>query len=321
MRAAVNEEYGPPDVVRVTTDAPVPTPGRGEVLVRVHSAAVTSADARLRAGRFPRGLAVPARLAFGVRRPRSTILGSSFSGVIDSVGPGVVGADAAWIEPGHDVCSMTGARMGAHAEFVIAKARKLVAKPATVSHDEAAGLLFGGTTALHYLREKSGLTSGRSVLVIGASGAVGSMAVQIAHHLGSRVTTVTSGANVALMARLGATTTLDYEVDPLTGVSERFDVVLDAVGALPGMTGRRWVADGGKLLLPAADLRQMLSARSDVAAGPAPEDPAVFRELLEMVSSRALQVVIESCRSMDDIQDAYRRIDSGRKVGNIVVNP
>jgi NADPH:quinone reductase-like Zn-dependent oxidoreductase len=302
------------------------------VLVRVHSAAVTAADSRLRAARFPGGFGPIGRLALGLRRPRRTVLGNCVSGVVEAIGGESPGAGGARLRVGQEVAGMTGARMGAHAEFALAKATRFVPKPAGVSHDQAAGVLFGGSTALHYLREKGRLAPGSSVLVVGASGAIGTNAVQLAAHLGARVTAVTSGANAGLAERLGASTVIDHsapDTPPASsghghvpyGLAERFDLVLDTVGVLSPASGRRLLTERGVLLLAVADLGQTLRSVGRVKSGPAPEKPEVFAELLELVDRGLLEVVVESVHPLDDIVAAHRRVDSGRKVGNILVHP
>lgn len=309
MRAAFVARYGPPDVVRVT-DVPTPTPRAREVLVRVVATAVTSGDARIRGGRFPRGFGGPARLALGWRGPRRPVLGGVFSGVVATVG-----ADVADLAPGDEVCGMLGVRMGAHAEFVAVPAARAVRKPAEVTHDDAAGVLFGGTTALHFLR---GVGRGATVLVVGASGAIGTNAVQLATHAGATVTAVTSRPNAQLVAGLGADRVVDHTAGPVDG---RYDVVLDTVGTLSPATGRRLLADGGVLLLAAATLAETVVPRRWVRAGAAPERVGDMVALLERVAKGELAVVIEDVLGLDGIVAAYERVDSGRKVGNLVVRP
>ena len=231
MRAVAVERYGPPDVARIV-EVPRPVPRKGEVVVRVVAAPVTSADARIRAARFPAGFGMLARLAFGVRRPRRRILGNVFSGIIEEVGPGVID-----LAPGQAVCGMTGISMGAHAEYVSVPARRVAAVPSGVSHSEAAGLLFGGSTALYFLRDKASVRPGMTVLVNGASGAVGSNAVQLATHFGATVTAVTSPGNADFVRRLGAGRVIDYAVSDVRALADRFDVVFDAVGNLSIASG------------------------------------------------------------------------------------
>ena len=159
------------------------------------------------------------------------------------------------------------------------------------------------------------------VLVNGGSGAVGTAAVQLARHAGATVTAVTSDANTELMGSLGATHVIDYRRQPLDGIDERFDIVLDTVGNLDLTSGRRLLADGGRLLLAVASLGQMLRARGDVAAGPAPERVADMEELLALVAQGALTVVVSATFALSDIVEAYRLVDGGHKVGNVLVLP
>lgn len=315
MRAAVFDRYGPPEVVRVA-EVPRPVPRAGEVLVRVRAAAVTSADSRVRGARFPSGFAVFARLAFGVLRPRRRVLGGAFSGEVEAVGAGVHG-----IAPGDEVCGMTGAKLGAHAEYLAVPAKKLARKPPTVSHDDAAGVLFGGTTALFFLRDKASVGPDTSVLVNGASGAIGTNAVQLAKHLGATVTGVTSAANAELVAGLGAKQVIDYTNHDLASTTDRFDVVLDTVGNLSIPSGRRLLSPDGVLLLAVAGLGDTLRARGNVVAGVSPERVEDFEFLLKLVADGELTVVIDRTHDLRDIGEAHRRVDSGRKVGNIVVRP
>jgi len=315
MRAATVTRYGGPEVVGVS-EVPRPAPKADEVLVRVRATAVTSADSRIRAARFPPGFAPFARLVFGVRRPRRLILGSAFSGTVDAVGP-----DVEHVEPGAEVCGMTGMKLGAHAEHVVVPAARVVAKPFTVSHDDAAGVLFGGITALFFLRAKGTVGPGDRVLVNGASGAIGTNAVQLARHLGGTVTGVTSAANTALVRSLGAAQTIDYTRQDLTAIDDRFDVVLDTVGNVSIAGGRRLLRPNGRLLLAVAGLGDTIRARGTVAAGPAPERAEDVEHLLDLVADGTLAVVVDSTFSLDDIVGAHRRVDTGHKVGNVLVHP
>lgn len=315
MKAAVNQQYGGPEVVRIAEVAQ-PVPGANEVLIRVRAAAVTSADARIRAARFPRGFRVPARLMFGIRRPRKHILGSSFSGVIEAVGPKVTG-----FEPGDEVCAMTGIKFGAHADYVALPAKKVARKPASVTHEDAAGVLFGGTTALFFLRDKAQVGPGQSVLINGASGAVGTNAIQLAKQFGAIVTAVTSGANRELVTQLGADNVIDYTKVDLLSIAERFDVVLDTVGNLGIKTSRPLLTAEGVTLLAVADLGTILTARGNVITGTAPERAEDAQLLLNLIEEGTLTVVYDGVFDLDDIVEAHRRVDSGHKRGNIIVRP
>ena len=314
MRAAIVERYGPPEVVRVA-ETPLPTVGADQVLVRVEAAAVTSADARIRGARFPRGFTPFARLAFGLRRPRRPVLGGAFSGVVEACGNRVQG-----FAVGDEVCGMTGVALGAHAEHLAVRARRVTHKPSTVSHDDAAAVLFGGSTALHFC-ERAKIAPGETVLVNGASGAIGTNAVQLACLRGATVTGVASTANLGLVTKLGATHTIDRTTTSLAELDDRFDVVIDTVGNVSIASGRRLLRDGGRLVLCVAGLGETIRARGEVIAGTAPERVEHFDHLLGLIADGSLAVVIDDVHSLDDIVEAHRRVDSGHKVGNLVVHP
>lgn len=315
MRAAVVDRYGPPEVVEVRAVSE-PAPRGDQVLVRVRATPVTSGDARIRAARFPPGFAPFARAALGFRGPRRSVLGGVLSGVVEAVGDKVTG-----FAVGDEVCGMTGVRMGAHAELAVAPAKKLARKPPEVSHDDAAGVLFGATTALHYLRDRMAVQPGDTVLINGASGAIGTSAVQLAVHLGGRVTGVTSARNAALVTDLGAERTIDHTAVDVTEIPDRFDVVLDTVGNLSLRAGRALLAPGGRLGLAVASLGDTIRARGDANAGPSPERAEAFEELLSLVAAGVLRVVIEQVHELDEIVAAHRRVDTGHKVGNVLVRP
>lgn len=315
MRAAIVEHYGPPAVVRVVDREP-PTPRRGQVMVRVRAAAVTSGDARIRGASFPPGFTVPARVAFGLRGPRRQVLGSAFSGEVVALGP-----DVRDVAVGDEVCGMAGTAMGAHAELLAVDARRVVPRPATVSREDAAGVLFGGTTAWYFLHDRAKVGAGTSVLVNGASGAIGTNAVQLAAHLGATVTGVSSAANAGLVKELGADRVIDYTVQPVTEVADRFDVVFDTVGNLTIASGRRLLTPGGVLILAVASLGETVRARGDVVAGAAPERVEDMTRLVELVAGGQLRVVLDQVLDLEHIADAHARVDSGHKVGNVLVRP
>lgn len=313
MRAAVVERYGPPEVVSVV-ERPDPVAGKGQVLVRVHATALNSGDARIRGCRFPRGFAVPGRLALGIRGPRRAVLGVVYSGVVEAVGPGVSG-----VSVGDEVCGMTGAGMGAHAELAAVRADRLCAKPAGVDHRQAAAILFGGSTARHFLHDVVG--PGRRVLVNGASGAVGTAAVQIAHLAGAHVTGVCSARNADLVRSLGADVVVDHARTGVVDLHETYDVVMDTVGNLDRRSGRRLLATDGVLILAVAGLAETVLARGNVRAGVSSEDPANFAWLLDQVAAGELRAVVDHTLPLSDVVEAHRIVDSGRKVGNLVILP
>ena len=315
MRAIVVPQYGPPEIAQLR-EVPEPVAARGRVVVEVAAAGVSAGDARMRSGVFPPGFALPARLAIGVRGPRARILGGALAGVVAEVGDHV---DR--LRVGDRVAGMLGARLGAHAERVAANAARLVRIPEGVSDARAAGALFGGVTALDFLRDRAALAAGERLLVNGASGSLGSAAVQLGRALGAEVVGVTSAANAGLVRRLGAARVVDYAVTPVASIDERFDVVLDAVGNLSKADGMRLLAPGGRLVLAVAGLRDLLGARGPVIAATASESPELVAEVLRLVASGEFDPLVEELGGLEAVPEAYRRIDSGRKVGNLVVDP
>lgn len=313
--AASVPRYGPPEIVTVD-ELPHPKPRAGDVLVRIEAAAVTSADARMRAGRFPRGFGGPARLAIGLRGPRARVLGSASSGIVEEVGGGVTR-----FAVGDAVAGMAGMELGAHAQYARIRASSLTLKPSSVPHTDAAAILFGGATALHFLRDRAGVKPGDRVLINGASGAIGTAAIQLVTHFGACVTAVASARNHDLVTRLGAAEVVDYTMTPVTDLDERFDVVFDAVGNISRAQGLKLLAAEGKLVLAVANLADTIRARGRVFAGPAPERAEDFAFLLDLVERGIVDPVTSVAGGLDSIQEAHRLVDTGRKVGNLVILP
>ncbi len=313
MKAVVVRRYGPPEVA-VVEDRPEPSIKPHEILVRVEAACVTAGDARIRAARFPRGFGVPARLALGVRGPRRSVLGSAFSGVVERAGSAVTG-----FSTGDEVAGMNGASMGAHAQLAAIRPTSIALKPAGVSHIDAAGAIFGGTTALQFLHERVRPRS--KVLVNGASGAVGTSAVQLAALAGAEVTAVTSEANATLASRLGAAHVVDYRKQPLDELPRDFDLVFDAVGNIDRSLGLRLAGSNGFVVLAVANLWDTARPGGRVLTGPIQESASDVAHLLGLLEAGRLDPVTQSLGGLDAIVAAYELVDSGRKVGNVVVQP
>ncbi len=321
MRAATVRRYGPPETVRIET-LPDPSPGRGEVLVRVHATSVTAGDARIRAARFPPGFGALARLGIGVRGPRRPILGVVFSGTVERLGADTARAAGALVpRVGDEVAGMTGMRMGAHAQLLAVPAARLVRKPPAISHSDAAAALFGGSAALHFLRDRATIRRGQRVLVNGASGAVGSAAVQLAHAAGAQVTAVCRARNHAVVRALGAQHEIDYTTQEIQVSGETYDLVFDAAGSLTLAEGRALITPKGALVLAAAGLGDTLRARGRVYTGSAPERPQDFAFLLDLVASGEFDPLTRVLGGLGSIPEAHRIIDTGHKVGNLVVLP
>ena len=224
MKAAVCERYGPPDVVQIR-EVPKPVPADGEVLVKAFATTVNSGDTRVRALRVPRGLRLAMRLKLGFTKPKQPILGFEMAGQVEAVGRAVT-----CFQPGDRVVASRGFDFGCHAEYVtLAEQGDIATIPEHLSYQDAVALCFGGTTALIFFRLGK-LAPGETVLINGASGAVGTMAVQLAKHLGAEVTAVCSAANVELVSGLGADHVIDYQAEDFTRNGQRYDVIMDNHG-------------------------------------------------------------------------------------------
>ncbi len=321
MKAIVCTRYGSPDTLELReVDQPVPQPD--EVLIRVRVATISPADIAARTGQpwF-------ARLAFGLTKPKKTVLGSEFSGVIEAVGANVDN-----FAPGDEVFGASGDDFGCHAEFVcMSKDEAIVRKPSSLSHEDAAALGDGALTALPFLRDLGKLHSGQDVLINGASGAVGSAAVQLAKHYGAMVTGVCSTANVEFVTSLGADHVIDYRKEDFTALSRRYDIVFDTVGKSSFSQSRRVLKPGGIYLrtIPTfAVLLQMLTTKrfgqKKAAIGfmglrPPHKKIADLRLLAELFDQGTVKPFIGKRFPMTEYVRAHELVESGHKQGNVVL--
>jgi NADPH:quinone reductase-like Zn-dependent oxidoreductase len=320
MKAIVYERYGPPDVLEMKEVAK-PTPKNNEVLIKTHATTVTSGDWRARSLDMPVGFGPIARLVFGVLRPRQPILGTELAGEVESVG-----RDVSKFKVGDQVFAFGGAGMGCYVEYKCMPEDGAVAlKPANLTYDEAAAMSFGGTTALHFFR-RGKLQRGERVLVNGASGGVGTAAVQLAKHFGAEVTGVCSAANVELVRSLGANHVIDYTKDDFTENGETYDVIVDTVGTAPFSRSKGSLRERGRLLLVLGGLPDMLqspwasmTSSKKVIAGPAPGRAEDLRFLAELAKAGEFKPVIDRRYPFERIAEAHRYVDKGHKKGNVVI--
>jgi NADPH:quinone reductase-like Zn-dependent oxidoreductase len=320
MKAIVYERYGSPDVLNVK-EVEKPTPKDNEVLIKTHATTVTSGDWRVRSLNVPVGFGLISRLFFGILRPRQPILGTELAGEIKAVGK-----DVRKFKVSDQVFAFSGARMGCHAEYKCMPEDGAVAlKPPNLTYEEAAALSFGGTTALDFFRSGK-LQSGERVLVNGASGGVGTAAVQLAKHFGADVTGVCSTANVELVRSLGATHVIDYTKEDFTRNGETYDVIMDTVGTAPFSRSKGSLKEGGRLLLVVAGLPAMLqipwvsiTSSKKIIAGPAAERADDLRFLAELAEAGEFRPVIDRRYPSEQIAEAHRYVDSGRKKGNVII--
>jgi NADPH:quinone reductase-like Zn-dependent oxidoreductase len=296
--------------------------GPDDVLIRVIATSVSSGDARIRGANFPPGFGVLARTFLGVTRPRQPILGTELAGVVEGVGQAV-----SRFKPGDRVFAFSGIGMGCHAEFkVMRETGPIQLMPAVASFEEAAVLSFGGTTALYFLRDVAKVKAGERVLINGASGAVGTAAVQLAHHFGAHVTGICSAANADLVRSLGADAVIDYRAENFAARGDAWDVILDTVGSLSFAQCRPVLRPNGRLLLIAGALGALLKAPLQsrlsglmITGGTAPERLEDLAELKRLYELGVFRPVIDRRFPLERIADAHARVDTGRKAGNVVV--
>jgi NADPH:quinone reductase-like Zn-dependent oxidoreductase len=318
MRAAVCGRYGPPEVVTIR-EVPTPEPGAGEVRIEVTATTVNSGDARVRAANFPRGMALPVRVSLGFTKPRKPVLGFEVAGRVEAVGDGVTR-----FQVGDRVVASRGFAFGCHAErVVVPEDGTIAAIPEGVGDQDAVALCFGGSTA-HYFFELGKLAAGESLLVNGASGAVGTMAIQLAKHAGAEVTAVCSAANAELVTRLGADHVIDYAEEDFTRSGRRYDVIMDNHGNAPWSESKGVLQPDGRFLMVIGDLWSMLTtARNKRVFGGTESDVAKlgesYRTLMDLVGRGELKPVIDSVHPFEQIVEAHRRVDTGHKVGSVVV--
>lgn len=319
MRAAVYHRYGPPEVVQIA-ELPKPIPADDEVLVRVRATTVTAGDWRLRTAIAPPGFGPLIRLAFGIRGPRKAVLGTELAGDVEAIGTAV-----SRFKVGDKVFAIC--NLGCHAEYrSIRQGSAIALMPSNLSYEEAAPLSFGGTAALYFLRDQARVRPGEKVLINGASGGVGSAAVQLARHFGAEVTGVCSAANAQMVRSLGAVEVIDYSREDFTKTGRTFDVILDTVGNCSFATSERALAPGGRLLQVVASLGQTISAAvrpsrsgKKVLGGVVPERAADLRMLAELAQAGRFKPVIDRIYPFDRIVDAHAHVETHRKKGNVVV--
>lgn len=316
MKAAIVTAYGSPEMVEIAT-RPVPVPRDDEILIKTVATTVNSGDARMRAVNVPTGMKTLMRLAIGITRPRQPIFGTELAGIVVATGPNV-----ARFAVGDAVIAFPGTRLKCHAEYVaVSETKPIAKKPENLSFEEAAGLCFGGTTALHFLR-KANITTGEHVLVIGASGAVGSAMVQLAKNSGAKVTAVASAANAELALSLGADAFIDYATTDYPAVSSAYDVIADTVGATSFQRCLRALKPGGRYLAVDGGIGDMLARPKDgkrSIAGMAQERPEDVAFLADLAAKGHYRVVVDQVFDFADITKAHARVDSRHKRGSVVV--
>ncbi|MFK8002425.1 MAG: NAD(P)-dependent alcohol dehydrogenase [Polyangiales bacterium] len=317
MRAAINDQYGDPSVLRVS-DVPTPEIGAKEVLVQVFASDVTQGDRRLRAADFPGLSAVFGRLMFGVWAPRNRVGGTSFAGRVVAVG-----AKVTRLEVGDDVFGSV--MRGAYAEYLAVSADEPIAKmPANTSYIEAAALPYGGVTSLVFLRDLAKVQPGERVLVVGASGGIGRIAVQMAKHLGAHVTAVAS-RNEDLVRSLGADAYINYREDDFTKSGEHWDVIFDTTEGNHFRSFRAALSSAGRYLSLYMTVRVLFEmATTALRGGPraitgvALGDADTLDEVCRLVEEGRIRAVVSERYPLEDITAAHTSLE-GAPSGSVVI--
>jgi NADPH:quinone reductase-like Zn-dependent oxidoreductase len=319
MKAVVYEEYGPPDVLELR-EIEKPTIKDNEVLVRVRATTVTPMD-----WRFRNPKSIIARYMSGLTKPKNNILGVELAGEIESVGK-----DVRLFKKGDEVYGGTGPRGGAHAEYISLSEEAVVPKPANMTYEEAAAVPFSGLTALRFLRNKGNIQSRQEVLINGASGGVGTLAVQLAKYFGAEVTGVCSTTNLELVQSLGADKVIDYTQEDFTRSGHTYDIIFDAVGKNSFSNCRGSLNQEGVYLSTVATLPlflQMLwtsrigskKAIFMLAKGSATEDQEDLILLKDLIEAGKVKSVIDRSYPLSQTAEAHRYAQKGHAKGKVVI--
>lgn len=300
MKAMVCTKYGKPDVLQLQ-EVEKPIPKENEILIKINATTVTSGDCRVRSFNSPLLLWLPMRIVLGLRKPRKSILGVELAGEVEEVGKNVTR-----FKKGDQLFAMTGMKFGGYAEYICLPEKGTIAvKPENVTHEEAASISFGGTTALHFFR-KGNIQAGQKVIIYGASGAVGTAAVQLASYYGAEVTGVCSAKNSELVKSLGADRVIDYQHENFIEKEDRYDLIFDAVGKITKNQCKEALALNGRFV----------SVEGQGIAKVQTKDLLLLKKLME---EGQIKSVIDRCYSLEQIPEAHEYVETGRKIGNVAV--
>jgi len=319
MRKVVYRKFGPPEVFHVIEcDAPTPKPN--QVRIRIHATTVTAAEAAMR-----RGEPLWGRPMIGLTKPRKRYqtLGTELAGVVDAVG-----REVKRFREGDEVFGFAGWNIGANADyFCLPEVASLSPKPSNKSFGKAAAAVDGATTALHFLRDRANLRAGQRVLIIGASGSIGTYAVQLAKRFGAEVTAVCSTSNVALVRSLGADEVIDYRNEDFREAGERWDVIFDTVGASSFAESKTVLVERGIYLPTVISLDSVFHGLSTPLArgkrlmgGMSVNKNETLQFVTELIKDDALQIVVDRSFPLERIQEAHRLVDTGQKKGNVIID-
>ncbi|MBD3276116.1 MAG: zinc-binding dehydrogenase [Candidatus Marinimicrobia bacterium] len=308
MKAVLCTKYGPPDVLKLA-DIEKPTPGKNEVCIRIHATAVTASDIFIRSSQLPLRFKIPMRLLLGITKPRKPVIGIVLAGEIESAGEQIQR-----FKPGDQVYGVTGFNLGAYAEYACMKEKDstrgcLAVKPDNISYEESTAAAYGGLLALQFA-DKGNIQKGQHVVVYGASGTSGTIALQYAKYLGAEVTGVCSGSHVELVRSLGADHAIDYTTTDTPPADVRYDFALDAVGKMKSSIFKEALknelaSDGNFASIDDGDMK-LVSSR--------------LNKVKELTEAGHIKPIIDRTYPLDEIVDAHRYVEKGHKTGGVAIS-
>lgn len=321
MKAVVCTKYGPPEVLRIV-EIEKPVPKDHEILVRVHATTVSAADYRVRSFAVPASFWLPAKMALGFGKPRKSILGMEISGKVEAIGKNVK-----TYKKGDDVFAATLQSFGGYAEYIcIAEDSAIATKPTVFTYEAAAAIPIGARTAWHYLKHIAEIKPGQKILIYGASGSVGTYAVQLAKYFGAEVTGVCSSSNLNLVRSIGADKVIDYTKVDFTKAYENYDIIFVTVDKCPFAVCRNALNKTGVYMnigrpMPSLEMiwASLTSEIKVVVGKNVPESAETLFILKSIAEQGILKPIIDRIYSLDQIIEAHRYADKGHKKGNLVI--
>ena len=323
MKAIVHTKYGPPDELQVM-EVEKPVPADNEVLIKIHATTVTTTDCNARNFTFvPESFMFFARLMFGFKKPRIKILGIDLAGEIEAIGKNVK-----LFKPGDHVFGSPGTKFGGHAEYCcVPENGALAIKPANLSWEEAAAISLAGNTALFFIRDLAKIQPGQTILIHGASGAIGTYAVQLAKYYGAVVTGVCSATNAEMVKSLGANKVIDYAKEDFTKSDERYDFVFDVVGKTTFSQCKGILKPKGIYLENMMEIKDFLkvlwtsiTSGKKIKGGVSSERAENLNFFNELIESGKLKPIIDRSYPLERTAEAFRYVEQGHKKGNVIIS-
>jgi len=322
MKAVLHTKFGPPDELQFK-EVEKPVPKDNEVLIKIHATTVTTSDCNARNFTFvPKSFMFFARIMFGFKKPKINILGIDLAGEIEAVG-----IDVKRFKEGDQVFGSPGVSFGAHAEYIcVSEKGAITKKPTNMTDEEAAVISLAGNTALFFIRDLGKIKAGQKILIHGASGAIGTYAVQLAKYYGAEVTGVCSTTNVEMVKSLGAAKVIDYTKEDFTKSDERYDFVFDVVGKTTFSQCKHLLKQKGIYLENMLELKDILKmiwtsiiGGKKIKGGVSKESVENLNFFLELIESGKLKPIIDRSYPLEQTAEAFKYVETGHKKGNVVI--